>query len=536
MIKKSNKLNRKIVLTALIIIFSNIVSISNAAQISGKVNIYCIGLNDSLLLYKNDYFLTIFDVYKNEENEYPVYNALVPTYNYSNPYEEELIDENSFLWQVVVNGYPYKTIEELGCNTYDEAFTATQVAIYCAYCNQSASDYSYFKENESSLRTYNAVLNILENAKKNEITINKNNVLKIISKQDDWTNDNEYLCRTYNVKTNYEIDNYKVEILNFDSAQIVDENNNIKSEFEKDENFKILLPIKDLNKGGEIEINIITDIETMPVYLGTSPYNTYVLTAPKYEKNIKKIFQTYQENLTSVNIEVREADTKIGIENSIINLLDSNKNKISALTTNEQGKIFIEHLLPGTYYIEQATTEDGYSTYKKLIQLDMEYNKVLNLTINNAEKNVQNFYNKEENITITEEIIEKNINEEIIDKNINNKSEVINENKTNSNYTENNEDIKNNVTNKNEETNINNKNSTINENKTNINYKENNENTKNDVANKNEKTNIHNNNNTINDNKTNSNYVENNKNIIDNKNSNNQQLTEKIKKLPQTGM
>ena len=574
MTKKSNKLNKKIILSALliVIVFLNTVPISNAAKLSGEVNIYSIGYNDSLLLYKNDYFLTIFDVYENEENQYPVYNALVPTYDYNNPYEEELIDENSFLWQVVVNGYPYKTIEELGCNTYDEAFTATQVAIYCTYCNQSASDYTYFEGNESSLRTYNAFLNILENARKNEITINKNNVLKLINQQEDWNIDNEYVYKTYNVKTNYEIDNYKVKILNFESAKIVDENNNIKSEFKRDENFKILLPIEDLNKNGELEINIITDVETMPVYLGTSPYNTYILTAPRYEESTEKFSQTYQENLTSVNIEVREANTKIGIENSIINLLDSSKNKISTLTTNEQGKVFIEHLLPGTYYIEQITTEDGYITYKKLIQLNMEYNKVLNLTINNAEKNVQNFYNKEENITITEEIIEKNINEEIINKNINNKSEITNENKTNINYTENNEDIKNNVTNrneetninnknsttnenntninykednentednvtnKNEETNINNKNSTTNENNTNINYKEDNENTKNNVTNKNEETNINNKNNTINKDKINNNYVEDNKNIIANKNNNRQQSTEEIKKLPRTGM
>lgn len=440
MIKKSNKLNKKIIICSLLLItlFSNIVPISNATRLSGKVDIYSIGLNDSLLLYQNSYFLTIFNVYKNEGREYPVYNALFPTYNYNNPHNEELIDENSFLWQVVVNGYPYKTIEELGCNTYDEAFTATQVAIYCAYCNHLESDYTYFEGNEASLRTYNAFLRILENARKNEITVNENNVLKLINQQEDWQIDKEYLYKTYNIKTNYEIDSYKVEVLNFDNAKIVDENNNVKSDFNKDENFKILLPIENLNKSGEIEIRIINDVETIPVYLGTSPYNAYILTAPRCEESTKTFFQTYQENLTSVNVTIQEADTKIGIENALINLLDSSKNKISTLTTDEQGKIFIEHLLPGTYYIEQIATEDGYITYKKLIELNMEYNKVLNLTINNAEKNTQNFYNKEENITITEEIIEKNINNEIIDKNINNKYEIITENNTNNNFTENN--------------------------------------------------------------------------------------------------
>lgn len=548
MIKKSNKLNKKIIICSLLLItlFSNIVPISNAARLSGKIDIYSIGLNDSLLLYKNSYFLTIFNVYKNEGNEYPVYNALFPTYNYNKPHNEELIDENSFLWQVVVNGYPYKTIEELGCNTYDEAFTATQVAIYCAYCNHLESDYTYFEGNEASLRTYNAFLRILENARKNEITLNKNNVLKLINQQEDWQIDNEYLYKIYNIKTNYEIDSYKVEVLNFDNAKIVDENNNVKSEFNKNENFKILLPIENLNKSGEIEIRIITDVETMPVYLGTSTYNAYILTAPRYEESTKTFFQTYQENLTSVNVTIQEADTKIGIENALINLLDSNKNKISTLTTDEQGKIFIEHLLPGTYYIEQIATEEGYITYKKFIELNMEYNKVLNLTINNAEKNTQNIYNKEENITITEEIIEKNINNEVIDKNINNKVEITNENNTNNNYTESNENIQNSVINKNEETNINNKNNTTNESNTNNNYTENNENIKNSVTNKNEEININNKNNTTNENNTNNNYTENNvttQNKLSNtnvvtSNSNNisTQDVETIKTLPRTGM
>ena len=33
------------------------------------------------------------------------------------------------LWRIIINGYPYKTIEELGCNSKEEAFTATKQAI-----------------------------------------------------------------------------------------------------------------------------------------------------------------------------------------------------------------------------------------------------------------------------------------------------------------------------------------------------------------------------------------------------------------------
>ena len=384
MIKKinnSNKLNKKIITCSLILMICllELLPISNAARLSGIINIYSIGNEDNLLLYKNDELLTIFNVYKNEGQEYPAYNALYPTYNYNNSYEEELIDENSFLWQVVVNGYPYRTIEELGCNSYEEAYTATQAAIYCAHCNHIENEYTYFEGNEASIRTYNAFLKILENARNNKITTNKSNVLKLEDKQIDWQLEGEYLYKTYEVKTNYDIDSYKVEIFNFDNAIVVDENNNLKSEFYSGDSFKILLPINDLIKNGEIEIKVTTEVEAIPIYLGTSPYNAYVLTAPRYEEQINSFSQTYQENITSINLTIQEADTKIGIENAMVNLLDKDKNKIFTLTTNEQGKIFIEHLLPGKYYIEQIATEDGYSAYKKLIELNMEYNKVVNL-------------------------------------------------------------------------------------------------------------------------------------------------------------
>ena len=46
------------------------------------------------------------------------------------------------LWRVIVNGYPYKTIEELGCESEQEAYVATQSAIYCYLANRSLSEYA----------------------------------------------------------------------------------------------------------------------------------------------------------------------------------------------------------------------------------------------------------------------------------------------------------------------------------------------------------------------------------------------------------
>ena len=231
MIKKIT--NKKIIFSILLIItlISNIIPTSKAAKVSGEVNVFTIGSTENLIMYKNSSMLTIFNHYYNEGEKYPSYNALYPTYGYNNPYDEEIIDENSFLWKVVVNGYPYKTIEELGCANFEEAYMATQAAVYCAHCNHVESDYTYFEGNEASLRTYNAFLKILENARNNKISADKNTVLKLMNNEVDWQIQDEYLYKTFRVKTNYEINSYNVEIANFENAQIVDENNNLKSEF-----------------------------------------------------------------------------------------------------------------------------------------------------------------------------------------------------------------------------------------------------------------------------------------------------------------
>lgn len=528
MFNKTKKLNKKMIIFTLVLItlIANITPISKAAMITGSYDMYTIEIIDDFLINKHGYFTIIEKVYKVGDIEYPIYTYSYPTLNYSRPYTEEKIDQNSSLWQVVMHSYPYKSIEELGCKNFREAYIATQIAINCVNSGHQPSDYIPIEGNQSSMNTYNAVCKILNDTENNPISININNVTKLIKEQDDWQLDSEnkeYIYKTYKADTNYEIETYKVEIENLDNAVIVDNNNVAKTEFNKGESFKVLLPIKEIKSSGEFEINITTDVKTMPLYKAISPYSEYIVTAPEYEKETVSFSQTYQENLTSINITIQELDTKIGIENSQVNLLNSNKEKISTLTTNEQGKIFIEHLLPGTYYIEQISTEEGYNVYKKQIELNMDYNKIINLTINNAEENIQNIYNKEENIIITEEITEKNINNEVTNTNINNEVNSTTENNINNSNTENNETTKTDINNQNTNTNINNKTDIKNENNTNNSYNKNDVTTESNIKNENNQTNINNKTDIKNENNINNLNTENNET---NKNNSNNQNNE----------
>ena len=45
------------------------------------------------------------------------------------------------LWRIIINGYPYKSLQELGVETKEEAFTATKQSIYCYIHGNKFEDY-----------------------------------------------------------------------------------------------------------------------------------------------------------------------------------------------------------------------------------------------------------------------------------------------------------------------------------------------------------------------------------------------------------
>lgn len=66
---------------------------------------------------------------------------------------------NVMVWRAIINGYPYKSISELGCNTEEEAYLATKQAVYCMLTNRDVNEYSAI--GEAGERTLNALKQLL---------------------------------------------------------------------------------------------------------------------------------------------------------------------------------------------------------------------------------------------------------------------------------------------------------------------------------------------------------------------------------------
>lgn len=365
------------------------VNINSANIISG-------GDCGSLLIYKGIVVKAYYAQYTKDRVTYPAYcldktkQGVNNELSYSVSIQDAISDVK--LWRIIINGYPYKTIEELGCANKEEAFTATKQAIYCYIHGNNPNDYSPI--GEAGNRTLRALKQILTNAESsNETQIS--NTVKVIKEQDSFNVDSKeknYVSKIYSIQAGTTISNYQIELEKEnqnlpEGIKITDTNNNPKTEFSQNEKFKILIPIKNLLNEDSFNIKIKTKIKNKPVLYGkaeNSGYQDYALTAATYEDAYGKAQDKYYKNETKVKIIKQDEETKERLENVEFNILDENKQIIYAnLKTDKNGEVQIKNLIPGKYYIQETITKDGYLLDNNLIEFNVDLNEEFTITINN---------------------------------------------------------------------------------------------------------------------------------------------------------
>ena len=368
--KKFKKIKNvlKVLGTIVMILILNTLSLANsvyAAELGTSANLENLGSCGSLLKYKGNTVITTYVSYNDGQNKYPAYclNANLPGVGENGNYTvstNNLITDVK-LWRLVINGYPYKTIGELGCANKEEAFTATKHAIYSYIHGNNPNDYTAI--GEAGVRTLKALKQIVTNANNStEVKVGSNITIQAkegLFKQD--SIDKNYVSKTYEIKANASYKDYEVSLESInkkslpEGIKITDEKNNNKKVFNKGEKFKVLIPIKNLKNNGEFKINVKAQINSKPVLYGKAPNSglqDYAITTLKYEDGIGNINENYTKNETEVTIYKQEKETKKPLEGVTFNLLDSNKNIIHAnLKTNKEGIVKLEDLMPGKYYL-----------------------------------------------------------------------------------------------------------------------------------------------------------------------------------------
>lgn len=343
------------------------------------------------LVYDGIKIGTQFVVYEKEGKEYPAYcvnrekDGVTEDFSYS--VIAEKIYSNNLVWNAVINGYPFKTPKELGCDTEIEAFTATKLAIYDMLYDYDMNKFNICADNGQ--RVLDAMKKIRSEARNS----NKSKIIatvKIISEMENWEIDDidhNYISKIYKVEASAINEEYKVNLTNNNIAKVVDEENKEKTTFASKEKFKIMIPIKQLENSGELTINVKSDLKTYPILYGKSTVENkqnYVLTVGEFETTSVTKQEKYVANKTKIKVNKQDGDTKLPLQNSKFNLLDGNKKIIyTELTTDEKGNLEVENLIPGTYYLQEIQAPKGYAPYKKLIEITVKLNETVEVTVEN---------------------------------------------------------------------------------------------------------------------------------------------------------
>lgn len=379
---------------------------TNATFEINKADLYSKGKSIDYLHWNGMGLVCDFVVYKKDGKEYPAYclnrelTGASTELSYSVNVDSLLTDVK--VWRTIINGYPYKTYQELGCANKEEAYLATKQAVYCIIYDRDPN--TYVATDEIGVRTKNALIQIVTNAKNStEVKVSSDLTIKDVTAK--WQQDDinkKYLSKKYTVTANSTINSYTVELENMavEGTKIVDENNNEKTEFKAGENFKIIIPITNMQNAGNFNIKVNGKVATKPIlyaYPNDTKLQDYALTGEIYEDGSGAKTVNYTKNETKIII-LKQDDSKNPLEGVEFRLLDEYGNIIhTELTTNKDGRIELKNLEPGQYYLEETSTVNGYAIYKGKIDAKLAYNEKLTIKVTNSKEIV-----KEEDPEITE--------------------------------------------------------------------------------------------------------------------------------------
>ena len=410
-----------ICLTILTILIINLLTLTSKAENINSADLYSKKYFTGLLK-KGDIKLECnMIMYKKDGVEYPAYclQRELPGVTMDKQYSVDInkLVSDVMIWRTIINGYPYKTITELGCETEEEAFFATKQAVYCAIYNTDPSIYS--AQGEAGERCLNALKKIVDAARKSTATKISSDI-NIVSETSKWEIDqinNKYVSQIFTVEAQAPMNTYKINI-NGDipeGLEVTDIKNNKKEDFKAGEKFKIVIPLKNIDKDSNFNINVLGKVNTKPVLYGKSAnsnFQDYALTTATYEDGTgtKKVY--YAKNQTKIIIVKKEDKTEKRLEGVEFEIMDEEQKILyTGLKTNKEGEVEIDNLVPGVYYVHETKTLEGYQIYDKLIKVNLDLNEVTTVNVINSEDNIDiNVKEKNTEMTVetkAEEIVVK---------------------------------------------------------------------------------------------------------------------------------
>ncbi len=255
-------------------------------------------------------------------------------------YVSDSIDNN-----IILNGYPYKSVEELKVANESEARYATQFALWVKRSNLDINQISPMED--SYLRVVNAIKQIYNNGISN--FLNYTNGVQITEvKKDSILDDidSSFYSKIYELNYGDNILDININVEGINDYTIVDENNNKIDNITKYKKIKILFPRKSNLENAECKINISSSFKENAVLFaktkvaGMQDMSLSLEPIKKTDQDIKFKLETLKTKLEILKKDAE--DGNILIPNVKFNIYDLDNKLLGTFITDSYGKINID--------------------------------------------------------------------------------------------------------------------------------------------------------------------------------------------------
>lgn len=313
--------------------------------------------------------------------------------------------DDTIVNNIILNGYPYKTVEELGLANESEARYATQFALWIKLNNL---DINQITPMESEyIRVVNAIKNIYYNGINSQMIYTSGVKVEEVKNETPVDSlDESYYSKLYKLEYGENILDINLSINGIKDYIIADEKNNKIDKIVGNKTIKVLFP-RNSNEGDlNFKLNIISKYKQSAVLFAKSSVNgmqDLSLTLEPIKENNINLVSEVKEVKTKVTITKKDADNEnIRIPNVKFDIYDSQDNILGSFVTDKDGKINID-------------VEKDLKVYKnskiKIKEVDVPYPYIIDLE--NSTKIIELKVGNEVNVEFRNKKIEEKIKVEL---------------------------------------------------------------------------------------------------------------------------